>query len=113
MTRTEKLKKLKSLLGITDSSQDAQLENYLELAREEIFSCMYSMQERIPNEPVPAKYEPTQIMACVVGYNMNGAEGQTGHSENSVARQFAYSDMLDYIRSRVVPHVGVVKLGIF
>lgn len=101
MTDAEKLTMVKSMLGITDTSMDALLTTYLTASQREILTWRYSYGE-IPNS-VPVEYEMTQIHAVVAGFSQRGAENQTGHSENGISRQFSYSDMIQYIRSNVIP----------
>lgn len=101
MSDAEKLTMIKSMLGITDTSMDALLTTYLTASQREILTWRYSYGE-IPNS-VPVEYEMTQIHAVVAGFSQRGAENQTGHSENGISRQFSYSDMIQYIRSNVIP----------
>lgn len=108
MTTAVKLAQLKVLLNTTDVAQDAALVVYLSLARTEILSWLYS--GKIPDgvDDVPARYEPTQIMAVVAGYGLMGAENQTSHAENGISRSFKYSDMLQYIKGNVIPYARVM-----
>ena len=108
MTDAEKLAMLKSLLNISDTAQNTQLGAYLSLAKAEILSWLYS--GNIPDDvtDVPARYEPTQIMACVAGFSQSGAEGQLNHSENGVSRTWKHEDMVAYIRSRVVSYAQIL-----
>lgn len=110
MTTAEKLSMLKTLLHVTDTTLDAELTVYLDLSEKEILSWMYSATGTIPDDvaTVPTIYIPTQIMSCMAGYGLSGAENETSHSENGVSRSFKYSDMVDYIRSHVLPYVGVI-----
>ena len=108
MTDAEKLAMLKSLLDITDTTQDATLTVYLTLAEKEILSWLYSGKTPDGVEGVPVQYEPTQIMAVVNGFSQAGAEGQLSHSENGVSRSWKHEDMVAYIRSHVAAFVGVV-----
>lgn len=94
------LSKIKALLEITDSSQDALLIAYIELAGDEITSWA-----NLPE--VPQKYESTQIQAVINGYSMRGAEGQISHNEGSTARTWKHEDMVSYIRTHVAPGIGV------
>jgi hypothetical protein len=63
-----------------------------------------------PNDvtDVPARYEPTQVMACVAGFSLQGLENQTASTENAITRQFKYSNMLEFIRASVVPYAQVM-----
>ncbi len=59
------------------------------------------------SESALAEFDTTMVMAVVNGYSQSGAEGQTGHSENGISRQWKYEDMVAYIRAHVAPMVGV------
>lgn len=91
---------------------DEKLEAYLTLAGTEILQWMYSLIGGVPEgvDAVPTRYEVTQVYAVVAGYTHAGAEGQTTHSENGIARTFAYTDMVDYIHQNVlaIARVGAV-----
>ena len=108
MTDAEKLSQLKALLQITDTTLDATLAVYLDLAKAEILSWLYS--GKTPNDvtDVPARYEPTQVMACVAGFGLQGLENQTASTENAITRQFKYSNMLEFIRANVIPYAQVM-----
>lgn len=109
MSNEEKLAMLKTLLSAEeDAPSDELLSTYLTMAKKEILNWLYVRSE-VPEWviEVPSKYEMVQIQACIAGFNMIGAEGQTWHSENGIARTFKYSDMLVYIHSHVQPYVLV------
>ena len=108
MTTQEKLVQLKALLQITDTTQDSVLAVYLTLARDEILSWLYSGKTPEGVSDVPARYEPTQVMACVAGFGLQGLENQTASTESAITRQFKYSNMLEFIRASVVPYVQVM-----
>lgn len=108
MTDAEKLVQLKALLQITDTTQDATLAVYLSLSKSEILSWLYSGNTPDDVVDVPERYEPTQIMACVVGFGQAGAEGQLTHSENGISRAWSHEDMVAYIRSHVAAYAGVL-----
>lgn len=101
MTNAEKLEMVKSMLGITDANSDSLITTYLTASEREILTWRYSFTE-IPDE-IPVEYEMTQIHAVVAGFGLRGSENQTGHSENGISRQYSYSDMIQYIRSNVIP----------
>jgi hypothetical protein len=108
MTQAEKLTKLKTLLNITGTEQDATLTVFLELSKSEILAWLYSGKPPDDVTDVPKWYEPTQIFAVVAGFSQSGAEGQTAHSENGISRNWKYEDMLSYIRGHVFPYVQVL-----
>lgn len=60
------------------------------------------------NESYLAEFDTVQVMACVAGFNLSGAENQKSHSENGINRSFRYADMLEYIRDNVPPYCGVI-----
>lgn len=60
------------------------------------------------SEAALVRFDNVQIMACVAGYGLSGAENQTAHSENGISRTFKYEDMVAYIRSHVPAYCGVV-----
>ena len=108
MTDAEKLAMLKSLLKITDTTRDAELAVYISLAKAEILAWLYSGKTPEGVTDVPARYEPTQVMACVAGFGLQGLENQTASTENAITRQFKYSNMLEFIRANVVPYAQVM-----
>lgn len=107
MTATEKLNMVKAILRITDTSEDALINTYLEAAASEILGWRYSYSDYIPQN-VPKEYEMTQVQAVVNGYTQSGNEGQNVSIENGIHRHFAYSDMVAYIRAHVIPFAKVV-----
>lgn len=115
MTDTEKLNKVKVLLedGSGYMPTDATLQTYIELSGKEILSWMYHLVGGVPESvtTVPEKYETIQIYAVIAGWTHAGAEGQTLSIENGVHRDYAYTDMLDYIHENILPYarVGAVR----
>ena len=110
MTEAEKLQQIKTLLGITDTSEDDLLNTCLTFTKNEILSWLYSLLGGVPVNVsnVPMEYIPTQIMAVIAGFNITGAENQLYHSENGINRTFKYSDMVHYVRNTVIPFAKVV-----
>jgi len=100
MTDAEKLTSIKTMLEITGTDQDTQLNAYLDLAEAEILGWLGV-------EEVPDRYAATHVMAVVAGYNMIGAEGQISHAENGISRQWKHADMVDYIRAHCIPMAQV------
>ncbi len=108
MNDAEKLGQLKALLQITDMMQEATLAVYLDFAKAEILAWLYSGKTPEGVSDVPARYIPTQIQAVVVGYGLQGLENQTASTESAITRQFKYSNMLEFIRTSVVPYAQVM-----
>lgn len=109
MTAAAKLAMVKTLLRIdsADTSEDALITSYLDMAAQEILSWRYSNAHSVPKD-VPAAYEMAQVQAVINGYTQSGIEGQVRSSENGIVREFQYSDMISYIRAHVIPVVGTV-----
>lgn len=107
MDASTKLNYIKTMIGIaeSDTSEDALITTYLAMATQEILNFKYSLIG-IPDGQieVDAEDEITQIFAVVTGYNQRGAENQTSHNENQIYRTFHYTDMVQYIKSNVIPY---------
>jgi hypothetical protein len=54
---------------------------------------------------IPARYERLQVKLAIELYTQRGAEGQSSHSENGVARTWP---ALSRILAQVIPHCGSV-----
>lgn len=107
MDASVKLGYIKTMIGIdaSDTSEDALINTYLDMAKQEILNFKYSLVG-IPEDitDVESEDEMTQIFAVVAGYNDRGAENQTSHNENQIYRTFHFTDMLEYIRNHVIPY---------
>lgn len=112
MTPEAKLAMVKAILRIddTDTSEDALITTYLDMAQQEMLSWRYSHAnpENVP-ETVPTEYEITQVQAVINGYTQAGVEGQVLSIENGIHRHFNYSDMVEYVRAHVIPIAGVMR----
>ena len=107
MDASVKLNYIKTMIGIaaSDTRKDALIQTYLAMAAQEILNFKYSLVG-IPEgqTEVDAEDEITEIHAVIAGYNIRGAENQTSHNENQIYRTFKTSDMIGYIRNRVIPY---------
>ena len=114
MVTEAKLAMVKAILRIdsTDTSEDALINTYLDMAGQEILSWRYSNAnpDNVP-DMVPSEYEMTQVQAVVNGYTQAGVEGQVLSIENGIHRHFQYSDMVEYVRNHVIPIAGVLRSG--
>ena len=112
MTPEAKLAMVKAILRIddTDTSEDALITTYLDMAQQEMLSWRYSHAnpDNVP-ETVPPEYEITQVQAVINGYTQAGVEGQVLSIENGIHRHFNYSDMVEYVRAHVIPIAGVMR----
>lgn len=113
MTSEAKLAMVKAILRIddTDTSEDALITTYLNMAQQEILAWRYSHAnpDNAP-ETVPPEYEMTQVQAVINGYTQAGVEGQVLSIENGIHRHFNYSDMVEYVRAHVIPVAGVLRV---
>ena len=109
MTTNEKLTAIKSMIGVSDTSLDALLTTYLTMSTQAILQWKYSLIG-VPEgkTAVDAEDEITQIHAVVAGFNIRGAENQTSHNENQIYRTFDANDMVDYVRTHIIPYARVV-----
>ena len=109
MTNTQKVAYIKTMLSISDGTQDVLIETYLDMAAQEIINWKYSLVGiPVGKSEVDPEDEIAQIHAVVAGYNIRGAENQTSHNENQIYRTFDANDMVDYIRQKVIPYARVV-----
>lgn len=110
MDASTKLNYIKTMLGIgeSDTSMDATINAYLAMSTQEILWYKYSLVG-VPEgqTDVDAEDEVVQIHAILAGYNIRGAENQTSHNENQIYRTFHYTDMVQYIKSNVIPFARV------
>lgn len=109
MTEAEKLIRLKRMMRLDDSDDDALLA-FLEFARDEILAWEWRNYGGVPEDAVevPREYEGIQLNAVMIGFSQIGGEGETQHSENGITRQFSYASCIDYIHKNIIPYAGVV-----
>lgn len=89
----------------TGEPDDAVLIDCLECAKNAILS------RRFPYGDWPDSVEPRYVdllyRISVDLYNKSGAEGQIGHSENGISRQFESSWISEQLLKEIVPFAGV------
>lgn len=103
MTDTEKLEALQTAIA-PDTAEDAVLSEVLLDAAALVLNRMYPFGYPA-DTAVPTRYERIQIQLAVELYTKRGAEGQSSHSENGIARSWPEKSAL---LNRIVPHVGSV-----
>ena len=108
MTTAQALAYLKTVLGISDTTQDTMLTGFLDMAALEIINYKYSLIGVPDGMIIPDNEDAmTWVYAVVEGFNRRGAEDQTSHNENQIYRTFKHEDMVAYIRARVIPYARV------
>lgn len=97
-------------LRLTDGDKapdDDVLEDCIETAKTAI------MNRRFPYgdwpDSVEPRYQDLQFRIAMDLYNKIGAEGETGHSENGISRQYESSWISEQLLSEVTPYCGSVK----
>ena len=105
MTEVEKIKLVKVLANSSDT--DDVLSSFLKIAGLKIISKAFPYRDDIGE--VPTKYEHLQCEIAVYLLNKRGAEGQTSHSENGIARQYENGDVPESMLREIVPYCGVIK----
>ena len=109
MTQEQKLETLRAMLGL-DTPADEELIALLLVTKGAILNARYPLGVMKEME-VPAKYEYIQLQACVSLYNKKGAEGQTAHNENGIARTYEVGDIPQSLLKQIVPMAGSVMLS--
>lgn len=89
------LQKLKAMVG-NPVGEDEILQFCLDTASDIICDIRNS-------DKVEKKYLNTQIGIAIEIYNKRGAEGQTGHNENSLNRTYEKGDVSHSLISRITP----------
>ena len=109
MTDAEKLTYLKTLLGLSGTDYDTELDVYLTLTKQEILNWKYMVSGGVPDgvSDVPPEDEVTQVMACAAGYGHKGGIDEIQHNENGISRIWKHADMVAYVRSNVIAYAGV------
>ena len=105
MTDTEKLTYLRAMVGGSDT--DEVLFTYLVVAGKKIIARAYPYDDTVTE--VPDKYDTLQCEIAAYLLNKRGAEGQTQHTENGIARQYENADVPSSMLKVVTPHCGVIK----
>lgn len=102
---TSRLGMAKSLIGLTDTSEDKLILTYLTLAGYKLLERAYPFGTTLTD--VPDRYLTKQVEIAVYLYNKRGAEGQTGHSESGINRQYENGDIPESLLYGVTPMVGI------
>ncbi len=105
MLDNEKVVVIKTLLGEAgndDANFNAEVAVYLSLAAEKILKKAYPFKDT-SEMTVPDQYAMLQCQIAVYLYNKQGAEGQTTHNENGIARTYENADVPKSMLRDVIP----------
>lgn len=103
MTIDEKINELKIAIS-PDEADDSVLRSELLNAETMILNKMYPFGYK-EETVIPPRYERLQIKLAVELYSQRGAEGQSSHSENGIARTYP---SVSRILAQIVSHCGSV-----
>lgn len=101
MDNLERLKKR------TNEPDEALLEDLLESARSAIFARRYPFQDW--PETLEKRYEDLQFRIALAVYNKLGGEFETGHTENSVSRQWGSEGIPQELLQEITPLAAPIK----
>lgn len=104
MTEDEKIAMVKTM---SDEPDTAVVSAYLAIAGRKICSIAFPFDDEITE--VPDKYAHLQVEAAAYMLNKRGAEGQTSHSENGIARSYENADLPESMLRGIAPMCRVVK----
>lgn len=105
MTLDEKLATLKVMVGGSDT--DEVLSAYLNLAGAKIIAKAYPYKPDVSE--VPSQYHYLQVEIAAYMMNKRGAEGQTSHTENGIARAYESADVPSSMLKSITPYCGTIK----
>lgn len=107
------LERLKVRLGIEGDEQDALLSEMLLTAQEIFISLRYPITSYPMSDTGEPIIEPRWngwiVSAAVELYSKMGAEGQTGHTENSISRSYEAGDLSHSLCRKVTPIASVIR----
>lgn len=103
MTDNDKLALVKVLINNT-TIEDATVTAYLALSKDRLRERMYPFvdfneTDALGNEkyPLPSRYDRTQCELAARMIDRRGVEGEVGHNENGVNRQYGSVDDADIL----------------
>lgn len=103
MTDAEQRTLLTAMTGETD---DGTLSAYLALAGDKVLRRAYPYDSS--QTEVPARYAAVQVQIAAYLLNKRGAEGETAHSENGVARHYEDGDVPPSLMREILPFAATL-----
>lgn len=111
MTFAEKTSILRNICGMTvDDLSDDTLVAYLNIAEGIILRKCYPTLPDTGTLTMPKKYGYLQVEIANELIQKRGAEGETSHTENSVARYYESAGVSSSLLNQIVPCARVVAV---
>lgn len=95
---------------LSPKTSDSAIGVYLKMSVQAILNKLYPFsgsEEYFEMDGLPRKYEPLAVRICIYLIRKEGAEGQTGHTENGVHRTYESADIPQSMLNEVIPMVKV------
>ena len=106
MTNEEKITSLAALIS-PDTAEEALLATYITLSEGIVLNKRYPFG--IPaGATVPPQYEHIQLQIALELFAKRGAEGQTEHDENGIARKYESANVSTSLLRCITPILGSV-----
>ena len=106
MTNEEKITSLEALIS-PDTADKKILSQFILLSEGIVLNRRYPFGAP-EGATVPEQYEHIQLMIALELFAKRGAEGQTEHDENGIARKYESADISPTLLRRITPIVGSV-----
>lgn len=107
MTDAEKVVKLKAILDSSSLLPDETLLTLLDFAGRRVIGRAFPFREDV--REVPARYADIQVRAAAELYAKLGAEGESSHSENEIARTWESAGISQSLMREIIPEVGRLR----
>lgn len=106
MTNEEKITALAALISPDTADKDV-LSQYIVLSEGVVLNRRYPFGAP-EGATVPKQYEHIQLLIALELFSKRGAEGQTEHDENGIARKYESADISPTLLRRITPIMGSV-----
>ena len=106
MTNEEKITSLAALIS-PDTAEPELLSRYIVLSEGIVLNRRYPFGAP-EGATVPEHLEHIQLLIALELFAKRGAEGQTEHDENGIARKYESADISPTLLRRIIPIVGSV-----
>ena len=106
MTNDEKIRSLAALIS-PDTADRELLAELVALSEGIVLNRRYPFGAP-EGATVPRQYEHIQLQIALELFSKRGAEGQTEHDENGIARKYESADVSPTLLRRITPTLGSV-----